>query len=72
MSEKLKPCRYCGGKIKQYTHEGRSFIGQHGYISVCYCICCGMQVKAFDENPIEAERKAAGYWNRGIYDGRQE
>jgi hypothetical protein len=27
-----------------------------------------MQVEAFDENPIEAEHKAAGYWNRGIYD----
>jgi len=29
---------------------------------------CGMQVEAFDESPIKAEEKAAGWWNRGIYD----
>ena len=66
----LAPCRYCDGGIKQYTHEGRNFTGQPGYISVCYCTRCGMQVEAFDENPIEAGRKAACYWNRGIYDRR--
>ena len=66
----LKDCRYCGGKIKQYTHEGRNFTGRQGYRSVCYCTRCGIQVEAFDGNPIEAERKAEGYWNRGIYDRR--
>ena len=70
MRENLKPCRYCDGKIKQYTHEGRNFTGRQGYISVCYCTRCGIQVEAFDGNPIEAERKAEGYWNRGIYDRR--
>ena len=67
---KLNPCRYCDGKIKQYTHEGRNFTGRQGYISVCYCTRCGMQVEAFDESPIEAERKSRRLLEQGYL--RQE
>lgn len=65
---KLEKCRGCGGEMKQYTHEGRNIIGVPGYISCCYCMRCGNQVEAFDPEPIKAEKKAAGYCNRGIYD----
>lgn len=33
-----------------------------------YCSRCGMQVEGFDTDPIAAEKKAADWWNRGIYD----
>lgn len=68
MMNELRPCRYCHGKAKQYTKEGRNYIGALGWVSVCYCVMCGMQVEAFNENPIIAEEKAVGWWNRGIYD----
>lgn len=64
----LKDCRYCGGKAKYYTHEDINRAGEPGYKSVCYCSRCGMQVEGFDTDPIVAERKAADWWNRGIYD----
>lgn len=30
------------------------------------------QVEAFSELPLVAQQKAAGYWNRTIYDGRKK
>lgn len=69
----LKKCRLCGGSAKQYTHEDRNVIGVSGWISVCYCVMCGIQVSAFDKvDPMKAEQRAAGYWNREIYDGRSK
>lgn len=67
----LRLCRYCGGKPRQYTREGRSFTGELGWISACYCMYCGAKVEAFNADPIEAERKAADWWNRGILDARE-
>lgn len=67
MTELVK-CRLCKGQAKQYTHEDRKWDGTPGWISVCYCMRCGIQVSAFSEQPIKAEEKAAGYWNRTIYD----
>ena len=71
MSDELVRCRYCRSMGKQYTHEGRNYIGAPGWVSVCYCMMCGTQVEAFDESPIRAEEKAASWWNRGIYDARK-
>lgn len=68
----LRACRYCHGKAKRYTREGRNYIGEECFVSTCYCMMCGMQVEAFDESPMIAEEKAADWWNRGIYDRRKE
>lgn len=68
----LRQCRYCKGKAMQKTKEGRNYIGTPGWISVCYCTMCGMQVEAFNENSLIAEEKAADWWNRGIYDAKSD
>lgn len=67
----LDLCRCCGGKASHYTKQGiiRDQNGEReGWISTCYCIFCGTKVRAYKDSPIEAERKAADWWNRGIYD----
>ena len=56
MTELIK-CRLCGGKGKQYTHEDRKWDGNPGWISVCYCMRCGIQVSAFSEQPLKAEER---------------
>ncbi len=59
----LSLCRSCGGKASHYTKHERE-----GWITTCYCIYCGSKVRAYRDDPQEAERKAADWWNRGIYD----
>lgn len=67
----LSLCRCCGGSARYYTKEVviRDRIGERqGWKCTCYCIYCGTKVSAEDDDPQEAERKAADWWNRGIYD----
>ena len=67
----LSLCRVCGGKASHYTKQGiiRDQYGEReGWITTCYCIYCGSKVRAYRDDPQEAERKAADWWNRGIYD----
>ncbi len=68
----LRPCRYCKGKAKQNIKEGRNNIGDNGWVSVCCCTICGMQVEAFNQLPSIAEERAADWWNRGIYDTKTD
>ena len=67
----LDLCRSCGGKASHYTKQGiiRDQDGEReGWITTCYCIFCGNKVRSYNDDPQEAERKAADWWNRGIYD----
>lgn len=67
----LNFCRECGGKAGYFTRYGiiRDRHGERrGYVATCYCIFCGRKVRAYADKPQEAERKAADWWNRGIYD----
>lgn len=72
----LSLCRSCGGKASHYTKQGiiRDQYGEReGWITTCYCIYCGSKVRAYRDDPQEAERKAAvelvqEYWNYGCHD----
>lgn len=68
MKQELNPCRYCSTAAKQWTHEDRNYLGEKGFVSTIKCLWCRNSVSAFGKTPEEAEKKAAGYWNRGIYD----
>lgn len=68
LPKEMHPCRYCGGKAKEYAFPDRNFKGEQGYIGKVRCTECGKSVETFGHDIREALVMAKSYWCRGIYD----
>ena len=65
MSEGLKPCPFCGGKLVKYT---RGIIGAPIVFLKCGNLKCGAVV-SFDTDACHIlPEKAIDFWNRRVND----
>lgn len=70
-AQKLRRCRYCGADAEVQSREGRSFVGETGYVAQCVCKLCKVSVWAWSKVAEDAINQAIGCWNGGERNGEQ-